>query len=333
MSSMLMAISSTPRSDNKLLVSRASPLQRHADESGRSAPKQSKQKLDQETRTRNRWMAANRQYAPWHYQEHALLTSLGGDLVTPPNQIKEQIHHLPYDYTYHPEVDDRARHRMLGNSWHMGVTKFLHVFLVQWVRTSAMPLAPKTSTLELVCSWARAARSSVGPLQPEVHHFAMPQCDSMQEHWMCANEARYPTVSSQKLPPLTAHTAGLALHHLSDLPRLRQEVLEEVRQLVEDQQDDTFRWWASLPTHLQKVYWHGDRSQYTQVPVYISLLQCCGFPGLEDLTEDLQWGFNTVGTLHSGSGWLPRLDGRYSHPLSFEISPQRDSPSVGRSAS
>ena len=96
-------------------------------EAGRSAPKKSKHRLDQETR--NRWLAANRQYAPWHYQEHALMTSPSGELVTPPIQVKEQLHHLDYDFTWHTAADDRARHRMLGNSWHKGVVKFLFLFL------------------------------------------------------------------------------------------------------------------------------------------------------------------------------------------------------------
>ena len=283
------------------------------DDSGRSAPKQSKQKLDQETR--NRWMTANRQYAPWHYQEHALLKSPGGDLVTPTIQIKEQVHHLPYDYTYHPEVEDRARHRMLGNSWHLGVTKFLLLFLVQCTQTTAMPMTPKTSTLDLVCSWARGASPPCGPLAPEVHHLAMPPTSSMQSHWTQSTQVRYPTVSSQKMPPLTIHTLALAARHLGDLPRMRQEVLDEVQQLVDSYEESTFQWWSSLPAHLQKVYWHADRAQYTQVPVYLELLQRCGFPGLDDLAEDLHWGFDTIGTLHSGCGWLPRLDGRYSHPL------------------
>ena len=80
------------------------------DENGRSAPKRSKTRTDPETR--NRWLAGNRQYAPWHYQEHALLTDEAGNMVIPDITIKEQLHHFSIDYTQHHEVTDRERHRM-----------------------------------------------------------------------------------------------------------------------------------------------------------------------------------------------------------------------------
>ena len=134
------------------------------DESGRSALKQSKQKLDQETR--NRWLSAGRQYAPWHYQEHALLQAPDGSLVTPTIQIKEQLHHLEYDYTAHPDVDDRSRHRMIGNPWHKGVVKFLLLFLLQCTPVTSLPLQPKSTTLDMVCSWARTSGVKPGPPTP-----------------------------------------------------------------------------------------------------------------------------------------------------------------------
>lgn len=70
---------------------------------------------------------------------------------------------------------------------------------------------------------------------------------------------------------------------LGDLPRLRAEVLGEVQALILDWQDWTLDWWRMLPPHLQKVYWHEDRQQITQIPVMVELLRRCSFPGLAEL--------------------------------------------------
>ena len=53
-------------------------------------------------------------------------------------------------------------------------------------------------------------------------------------------------------------------------------------------------------------------------PVLLEPLHRCGYPQLDDLAEDLHCGFSTVGALHSGVGWWPRLDGKYQHPLDLK---------------
>ena len=133
------------------------------DENGRSAPKRSKTRTDPETR--NRWLAGNRQYAPWHYQEHALLTDETGSMVIPDITIKEQLHHFHIDHTKHHEVTDRERHRMLGNSWHIGVSMFLLLFLLQSSPSAAVPAAPRTSALDFVCQQARFSNIYPGTSQ------------------------------------------------------------------------------------------------------------------------------------------------------------------------
>ncbi len=286
------------------------------DESGRSAPKQSKQRLDQETR--NRWLSAGRQYAPWHYQEHALLTSPQGELVTPPIHIKEQLHHLEYGYTDHQAADERSRHKMMGNSWHKGVAKFLMLFLLQCTQSAAIPTSPKRNTLDIVCSWAYGSGIRPGPMQTAVHRFGMPWCSSMTHHWQTANDIAYPSMTDVGLPPLSAHTAQMAVHHLGDLHRLRTEVLQDVQHLILEWREHTDQWFRDRPSHLQKVYWHADRNQVTEIPVFLELLRRCNFPGLSELADDLHWGFQTVGPLHAGCGWLPRTDERYSHPLKLD---------------
>ena len=286
------------------------------DESGRSAPKRSKTRTDPETR--NRWLAGQRQYAPWHYQEHAMLKDQGGNMVLPNISIKEQLHHFPLRYTEHAEITDRERHRMLGNSWHMGVSMFLLLFLLQVSQTQSVPMNVCPHRLDFVCDIARTSGIYPGPRRPLLHDIDMPFCTTMFEHWSTAQRIPFPGLTPQPISPLTEHTCELMAHHIGDVTRLRAEVLSEIQELVELWQEHTETWWSNLPTHIQKVYWHSDTGMVTQVPVLISLLERCNYPNMDELSEDLNHGFATVGTLHSGVGWWPRLDGRYQNQLSLE---------------
>ncbi len=131
------------------------------DERGRAPPKRSKTRTDPETK--NRWLASHRQYAPWHYQEHALLQDPAGNMVIPDITIKEQLHHFPINYTEHSEVTDRERHRMLGNSWHMGVSMFLLLFILQTAPSQSVPVSIRTNRLDFVCDIARTSGVYPGP--------------------------------------------------------------------------------------------------------------------------------------------------------------------------
>ena len=67
------------------------------------------------------------------------------------------------------------------------------------------------------------------------------------------------------------------------------------------------------------VYQDQETGYLTQVPVFVHMLEQCGYPGIKELSEDLNFGFATVGPLHRGTGWLPRCDGKYSDPLPLDV--------------
>ncbi|CAJ1341909.1 unnamed protein product [Effrenium voratum] len=98
------------------------------DDSGRSAPKKLKGRITPDVK--QRWLECRPPIARWHYEEDALMTAPDGSLQTPPAFIKEQMHGLGKHYTQHPDVQDRDRHRMLANSWHVGVATFILVCLL-----------------------------------------------------------------------------------------------------------------------------------------------------------------------------------------------------------
>lgn len=63
-----------------------------------------------------RWQQDNRQYAPWHYQDTAMLADSMGTLQTPPIEVKEQLQGFPIGFTHVPGVPERAGHRMMANA-------------------------------------------------------------------------------------------------------------------------------------------------------------------------------------------------------------------------
>ena len=101
-------------------------------EAGRAAPRSMKGKLD--PLVKSRWLSDGRCYAPWQYNNPALMKTPTETLVTPPAFVKEQLHHLPAGWTEDPNIPDRSRHRMIANSWHAGVARFLFML---WPRLKA----------------------------------------------------------------------------------------------------------------------------------------------------------------------------------------------------
>eukprot|EP00913_Durusdinium_trenchii_P007654 g7191.t1 len=84
---------------------------------GRPAPRSVKGKLD--SATFHRWELSGRQFAPWHFRQENLFENERGELVTPSILVKERLHHLEDDFTA-PARDERERHKILANSWHLG---------------------------------------------------------------------------------------------------------------------------------------------------------------------------------------------------------------------
>ena len=91
--------------------------------SGRSAPRSSKGRTSPQAHSR--WLGDSRRFAPWHYESAAMMTDAAGRSHVLPPLVKERLHHYPDDYTAHPHADVNDRHRMLGNSWHLGVVRLL----------------------------------------------------------------------------------------------------------------------------------------------------------------------------------------------------------------
>lgn len=92
---------------------------------------------------------------------------------------KTGLHGFLEDWTLHDNVPERSRHRMVANSWHVGVARFLMMLLfgttlpVEGI-TVEIPAAPRQSTLQWMIALATRHPAHMGPgqwnISPTSHH-------------------------------------------------------------------------------------------------------------------------------------------------------------------
>ncbi len=250
------------------------------DEHGRAAPKKSRGKISESTRTR--WLQGARQFAPWHYEEHAMLRDFQGNYIIPPPAVKEQLHHLPIGYTANPQGDDRVRHRMLGNSWHKGVAVFLLLFVLQWSEVVAIPPTPHHSSLQRALQMAGSNPGSLGPGSFNKMQLLIPPCDDMETYWRNAQTTLHPLLGEPCLEPGLQLTVNRIQSFPGDLSRFRDEVIQDIQLLVKERSDQTLSWWQQLQPHVASVYSSGRNGSITQIPIFLEMLGQC----VEDLSTD-----------------------------------------------
>ncbi|CAE7405213.1 unnamed protein product, partial [Symbiodinium necroappetens] len=84
---------------------------------------------------------------------------------------------------------------------------------------------------------------------------------------------------------------------------------------LKDLQDEQEAWLQSAPDHVRLVYKQGGDQFVLQPLVVLHLLRLFEFPGLQDLADELQFGFKVLGPLPPGTHWDVRQDAKYSRPL------------------
>ena len=281
---------------------------------GRPPPRKMRGRLAPEVKSR--WLQDQRCYAPWHYNDTAMLRTQEGDLVTPPAFLKEQLQGLPVGFTSHENIAERSRHRVLANAWHFQVAKFLMLLLLQHRGTMASPCPmPRTNALQFVLSVASTDPPLLGANTWASCGSTKVPTHNMWDHWAATDNVQHPLFGPSTIEPGITQVIK-RWTQVGDIARMRAEVIVELFALVESFKDKTSQWQLSLPQHVTKVYQqHGDM---VQVPVMIWLLQALRYPGIDILESELSNGFPTTGRLSPGAGWQPRLDARYSHPISRE---------------
>ena len=312
-------------------------------DAGRPAPKSCKSKID--SATRQRWLESGRVFAPWHYNEYALLRSSNGALVTAPITIKEQSHHLAAGWTSSEGCSSRDRHRYLGN--HRGVASFLFKLILthgtvvggqcdvapvalsssvpsaEGISSCALPSEPSGSARQSVPQWTKVlsdARALGLPITREraPTSCGMPPSANMWEHWehsqhMCHHAAQPPSLE----PGLLITLRRAAQMNPRELRDHRSVVLQGTRSMIAELRVETDAWFAAVRPHVRQAYTHPDGHRF-EVLVFLRLLRECGYPDIEALELDLTRGFPLLGPVAHSPGWRPRLDDAYRHPISLE---------------
>ena len=123
------------------------------DSGGRGAPEGSLQKCSEGAKLR--WHGDLRRFAPWQYGPHAMLSAAAQHCVNMPATVKEVPMGFQPRFTASGKDGDvqnvvippTSRHRMLANTWHVGVAQaVLYMFLVLALAASvkaATPIPPQ----------------------------------------------------------------------------------------------------------------------------------------------------------------------------------------------
>ena len=283
-------------------------------QAGRPPPKKMKGHIPPSVKLR--WQQDNRQYAPWHYQDTAMLSDSTGRLHTPPIAVKEQLQGFPAGFTQAPGVHERARHRMLANAWHFQVAKLLILLILSQCGALAAPTpAPRTSALQFVLELAANEPLLLGPTQWTQQVCTKRPTFNMWDHWEATDQAVHPLFCNSHIEPGIIQVFD-KWRRWGDVNRLRLEVIADLQRLADDFREIHDHWKATLPNHVAKVY--SQSGGFLQVPLWMWLLEQIKYPDVTTLAKELTVGFPTTGQLSPGAGWLPRLDSRYTSPISRE---------------
>ncbi|CAE7203543.1 unnamed protein product, partial [Symbiodinium necroappetens] len=272
----------------------------------------------------HRWSADRRQFAPWHYVKEAMVVSSDGKLQIPPPRLKEQLHHMPADYTWGADdapLDDRTRHRLIGNGWHWGVARRLLLILLvatAFQTSDARPQGePPPSTITWVTSLWQFGGPVMGPAPGEDTLDPLVDLDE-EAHWAASAVIPHPFQAQPRLEPAWEEALNIRRRCRHDLARIRREVVQEVKEMIDDMAEQTAEWMSQRSAAVKATYSTPDKPTVTQIPVLLELLRRLDYPDLANLTDDLTQGFNMVGGLKPGPGWKKRTDDRYKHPASME---------------
>ena len=232
------------------------------------------------------------------------------------SETKESLHHLPVGYT--AGMPDKARHKAVANSWHVGVASLLlWLLLLQAQAATAVtvnrPRAPcEMPALDTLALWWRHS-PPLGPGSPGMtasHQLELTK--DMWQHWNTALTLSDPAQETLLLEPHLKRTLQLQAQADTDLINLRKRACHEVQQMVSDLRDDTEEWLRGLRPHIRNLY--GTTDTCIQVLALRTIAQMFHWGDMH-LFEEMEQGFPLLGRLAPGWGWPQRTDDRYQHPL------------------
>ena len=299
------------RTGNKKVPTFTTPA---PNEGGRDAPEGSLLRCSEGAK--QRWQADLRRFAPWQYEPHAMMTAATGHCFNMPATVKEVLMGFPARFTHTGKDDAKndvtiaptSRHRMLANTWHVGVAQaVLYMFLVLALVPSTkaatlVPAQPRLTCLHRISAWCSATPGLWRSCAADVrmgHHRTVQEDSCAHAHLAAALGVRHPALADSDLPPAAALAVWMYVTIGPDIIRWRRDVLDEIAILVDDLVPD---WAASLPAHIREAY-SGKGSRPLAAPVIRVLLDAMGYPGASVLEHELTVGFPAIGPMPRGTGW------------------------------
>ena len=280
------------------------------DEHGRPAPLHCNEKPD----TIQRWQADHQRFAPWQYQHKYLVSDADGHKHLAPAKMREQMMGFDGQHTANmtPDKTEYHRNKALGNTWHIPSAIWLLLLMVMdtlHTPTTAIPVSP----IQRATSVWLATRATFGPPPKPTQNLYMPQfCWREHLQWTQSLDTSHtPKPLDPTLEWVIQHS-----HLFHPVADFREQVVLEIRNLVEDMQETTEEWLRDLPQHVRKAY--TTRKEATQVPVFTSLLQQINYPQADILHQELSSGFRLMERLQPGTNWYIRSGSKYLMPKSPE---------------
>ncbi|CAE7450545.1 PUB3, partial [Symbiodinium sp. KB8] len=195
--------------------------------------------------------------------------------------------------------DAKTRHRTVGNGWHWGVASRLLGLLVwppgpsRWLLVHRPPSAAPGHDQVAVPILVVGGWDLAPPPRPEPQ--LLGEGLDEESHWAAAARMQHSLVGWPTLEPALEAILEFPQYYRHDLVRIRRDVLEELREMVEDASDDTAAWLGALPDHVRATYVTKDRPRPFQGPVFDRLLRGVGYPAADDLRQDVDTGFDMLG--------------------------------------
>ncbi|OLP86253.1 DNA (cytosine-5)-methyltransferase 3A [Symbiodinium microadriaticum] len=281
---------------------------------GRPPPKRMKGKLS--AQARQRWLSGHRQYAPWVYEDHALVFEKSGEGQLLPAELTEQLHHYPAGLTRCESVTPKDRHRLLGNSWHLGIARILIALVL--LSNIATVTAFDDRGLDFFLAEAKNRALPVAGHLSTATVAAVEPSHDMLEQWWHSLDLTHPLLVKPKVEPAVERTMQDIVQLGPAVVHYREQAVAAVKQLKVEMQAETTAWFQSLPEHVARAYSLED-NQVVQIPMFMRLLRGCGYPDCDNLEADLNRGFPLLGTLRRSPGWHTRTDDWYDHPVTEEV--------------
>ena len=83
---------------------------------------------------------------------------------------------------------------------------------------------------------------------------------------------------------------------------------------MEEWTECTSRSLDQRPSSVRRTFSTPDKDRPNQAPVLLHLLEIVGYPGVSNLKDDLENGFDMIGEVRRGLGWRDRDDDATATP-------------------